>query len=353
MTPDRAVRTAHAAKREAVLRAATEAGADAVLLTSHTALSWYLEGARVGVSRAAGPVCAVRVDRDGDRLLVLENERERLLAEELAIDVDVEGIPWHGDLVAAGGDALPEAAVARALRDARRSLHPHEVAAYRSLGADAARAVTDAVADARATTTERELAGRLAGAIEATGSDPLVVLVGGTSRSGHRHPLPTDAPLGRRALVVVCARRAGLVASLSRWVGEEPTAAELDLEERIAAVEADAFAATMPDAPLSEVLAAIARAYPRHGFDVDEWTRHHQGGPAGYAGRDPRATPATDDRVALDQPFAWNPTAPAAKIEDTVLLTASGIEVLTVDPRWPTRTVAGLRRPASGALRAP
>jgi hypothetical protein len=45
------------------------------------------------------------------------------------------------------------------------------------------------------------------------------------------------------------------------------------------------------------------------------------------------------------QAFAWNPTGQGAKVEDTVLLTDAGLEVLTVDPDWPTRHVAGRRRP--------
>ena len=49
--------------------------------------------------------------------------------------------------------------------------------------------------------------------------------------------------------------------------------------------------------------------------------------------------------MQVDQAFAWNPTAPGAKVEDTVLVRADGIEVLTVDPRWPTTRVAGLDRP--------
>ena len=49
--------------------------------------------------------------------------------------------------------------------------------------------------------------------------------------------------------------------------------------------------------------------------------------------------------MQVDQAFAWNPTAPGAKVEDTVLVRADGIEVLTVDPRWPTTSVGGLDRP--------
>lgn len=35
------------------------------------------------------------------------------------------------------------------------------------------------------------------------------------------------------------------------------------------------------------------------------------------------------------------------KIEDTVQLTESGLQVLTVDPRWPSTAVNGLLRPVT------
>ena len=51
------------------------------------------------------------------------------------------------------------------------------------------------------------------------GADAVVLLVAGQGRlPHHRHPLPTVEPLGRLAMVVVCARRQGLIASLTRFV---------------------------------------------------------------------------------------------------------------------------------------
>jgi hypothetical protein len=161
-------------------------------------------------------------------------------------------------------------------------------------------------------------------------------------RIAHRHPLPTAAPLGRRAMLVVCGRRHGLIANATRWVGD----AGAD-DDAILAVEAAYFAATRPGARLDEAFAAGCAAYDAAGFGADEWQRHHQGGAAGYAGRDPRATSETRDVVSAAHAFAWNPSAPDAKVEDTVLVTASGVEVLTVDSRWPTVAVAGLDRPTA------
>jgi hypothetical protein len=58
-------------------------------------------------------------------------------------------------------------------------------------------------------------------------------------------------------------------------------------------------------------------------------------------------TASTNDEVVLNQAFTWNPSGPGVKIEDTVLLTAEGIRVLSVDERWPTVEVDGLMRPVT------
>lgn len=341
-----------AVKRQRILDILDAAGRDSLLLTTNTALTWYLDGSRVHISLAGDPVAAMLVDRDGDHLVTFNNEAARISAEELPDGVALHTVPWHGQLhvaasmLAPGGKPLSEADVTAELRTARQQFLPGESARYARLCADVAAAMTDVLAGVTPETTEFAVASALAARIVAMGAEPLVLLCNGAGRSGFRHPLPTHAPIGRRAMAVVCARRNGLVANVTRWVRfDAGTPAELDAEARIAAVEADIFDATVPGARLDGIFAEIREAYVRHGFGADQWTLHHQGGPAGYAGRDPRATPATDDAVVLNQTFTWNPSGPEVKIEDTVQLTGAGIAVLSVDPRWPAALVNGVRRP--------
>ena len=341
-----------AVKRQRILDILDAAGRDSLLLSTNTALTWYLDGSRVHISLAGDPIAAMLVDRDGDHLVTFNNEAARIEAEELPDGVALHTVPWHGQLhasaalLAGGGKPLAESEAAAELRTARQQFLPGESARYARLCADVAAAMTDVLSQATPETTEFGVASGLAARIVAMGADPLVLLCNGSSRSGFRHPLPTHAPLGRRAMAVVCARRSGLVANVTRWVRfDAGTPAELDAEARIAAVEADIFDATVPGARLAGIFAEIQEAYFRHGFGTDQWMLHHQGGPAGYAGRDPRATPATDDAVVLNQTFTWNPTGPGVKIEDTVQLTEAGISVLSVDPRWPASSVNGIARP--------
>lgn len=344
-------------KRRRIAAIREDAGGGAVVLTSHEALSWYLGGARTHVSLAGPPVLAVRAGDDGDRLFVAANEADRLIAEELD-PADAERIvrvPWDRSVIAAasgtdagagpGARVVAEADVAAALRAARAELLPEEADRYRALGRDVAEVLTDVAAVLTSRWRERDAAAEVARALVGRGIDPLVVLVAGEERLPHRHPLPTDGPLGDRAMIVVCGRRHGLIANATRWVGR-PGADD----ERILAVEAAFFAATRAGVRLDEAFAAGCRGYADAGFAPDEWTRHHQGGPTGYAGRDPRATSKTVDLVSARHAFAWNPSAPGAKVEDTVIVSATGIEVVTVDPRWPVTTVAGLARPVARAF---
>lgn len=331
-------------KRERLLAILDRHGAEALVLTSAPSLNWYLEGARTHVSLAAGPVLSVRVSRTGDQVWLSDNESARLCAEELPADVDLHERPWYAPVPTPEG--IPESALTRELWAARWPLLPGEKRRFADLGRDAATVLTSVLSTIGPETTERQVAAEVSRGVAAVGADPLVVLVGGEARAGLPHPLPTEAPIGRRALVVLCARRHGLIADLSRIVAFEPaTAAEHDRQQAVFEVERAAFDATRPGARLSEVLAEIATAYGTVGFGPDHWRGHHQGGMAGYDGRDPRATPLSDHPIAVGQAFAWNPWAPAAKVEDTVLLGEAGLEVLSADPSWPTVEVAGRSRP--------
>lgn len=336
-----------AEKQGRLARVRRSVGGSPLVLTSHEAVSWYLEGVRTHVSLAGPPVLAVRAENGGDVLYVADNEADRLVAEELLPEdaLRLVRVPWWVPPAVAAAEAggVSEAEVAGPLRAARARMLSAEQARYRSLGRETAQALTDVLALAGPEQSEREVAAAASGALAVRGIDPLVVLVAGDERRAFRHPLPADGMLGERAMVVVCGRRDGLIANATRWVG-----ASAD-DEPLLGVERAFLDASVPGARLDEAFAAGIAAYERFGFDPDEWRRHHQGGPTGYAGRDPRATASTTDVLVDDQAFAWNPTAPGVKIEDTLLRTEGGWEVLTVDERWPTVDYEGLRRPVARA----
>jgi Metallopeptidase family M24 len=328
-----------------IVRAHDAAG---VRLTGAGTLAWLLDGARVAVPFAGPAVLCADVAAYGAVVVhALANEVDRLRAEELPAGIEVRSVPWFDPFTPPPAGYLDETDLDAELRTARAALLPGERARYAAFGAGAAAVVTDVLAAVRPHHTERAIAAELAGRLVGIGAEPMVLLVAGERRVGIPHPLPTDAPVGRRAMAAVGARRHGLVVNLTRWVSDAP---DPEGEAALREVEADAFAATTPGRALSEVLADIAASYERNGFGADGWRRHHQGGPTGYLGRDPKVTPTTADRVVDGQAYAWNPSAPGVKLEDTVVIDGGRLEVLTADPRWPVVEMRGVPRPRALAM---
>lgn len=333
-----------------------------LLLSTPASLAWLLGGARTHVSLAAPPIARVLVHAQGCELATSVSEAARIQGEELGNveQVSVHVTAWYQDLdnvrewfpAASGQKILSEREIESDLRALRSALNETEINRYRALCRDTAALMTQVLSAARSDDSEFDVAAKLTAGAVAQGGEVLVALVSGDSRAAARHPLPTAAPLGGKAMAVLCVRRHGLIANITRWVRfGAPTPQELSGEDDILAVEADILAAIRPGGVLGELLPVIQESYPEHGFDAGEWSLHHQGGIAGYNGRDPRLTPGAIDLFQLNQAFAFNPSAArdglAFKVEDTMLLTESGdFEVLTFDPLWPSNLVNGLPRPA-------
>src|SRR5215217_4160634 len=175
-----------AIKRQRVLDILDAKGRNSLLLTTNTALTWYLDGSRVHISLAGDPIAALLVDRDGDHLVTFNNEAGRIAAEELPAGVALHSVPWYDNLheaaaavgTAEGGPGrsgtagaglapLAEADAATELRAARQQLLPAESARYARLSAEVAVIMTDVLAAARPETTEFELVSALAARIVA------------------------------------------------------------------------------------------------------------------------------------------------------------------------------------------
>jgi Xaa-Pro aminopeptidase len=351
------VTSEHDEKTRRVLALLDEHGLDALLLRSPGGAAWWSGGGRTHIPATPEVgVATLVLRRDGDAVrttvVTAVIEAPRLQAEELAgLDAEWQVLPWAtpvesvlptGERV--GTDVPLEGCrpVGPALAAARASLVPEEVERLTSLGADAAGALTEACSQLRPTDTEWHAAALTGAALHERGVDPVVLLVAGSDRLPvHRHPLPTAGRLGDAAMVVACGRRAGLIVSLTRFVGAPGASFDRVLE-----VDAAVNGATRPGRTVGEVFRELQAAYVAHGFAEDEWTLHHQGGPAGYAPRELLADPTSTAPVVASQVFAWNPSAPGVKSEDTVLTTTDGLpQVVTVDPAWPAREVGGLLRP--------
>jgi Xaa-Pro dipeptidase len=333
--------TGRQTKLDQVRAVLAEAGLGAVVLRRPENFAWYTGGAdnRVDHASATG-VADIVVNRDGDHVLTSNIEAPRMRDEQVP-GWDIVEYDWHvgprdllrklGGGAAIGADVAgpAEVDVDGLLSPCRYGLDNDAIEHYRGVGADAMAAVDAACAALSPTMSETEAAGAVAAACRAAGLFPSALMVGGADRlPRHRHPIPAGAPLGARALIVVCAERGGLYANLSRFVHFEAPDAELTAKlEACQGILARLRDATRPGRTLGDVFADCRTFYAEAGYP-DGWHHHHQGGLTGYRSREVVALPGSNQEIATGQAFAWNPSLPGAKAEETFVLTASGPEVI-------------------------
>jgi len=341
-------------------------GLESVWFARPEGFAW-LTGGDNRVDREVGVgVAAAGYDGEDVTVVAPNNETTRMREEEVAEDVTVVSYPWYErDLPGAVAAVADEPAAADVdvsgfdsvePREFRQPLTERAVDAYRSVGERTAAAVAAVCEELQSTDTEGEVASALSVALSVRELDAPVVLVGGGERAqAYRHFTPSEAQLGDYAVVSVTAHDDGLYASCTRTVAFDAPDWLEARHEAAARVETSALAATREvgraGGTAADVFEAVQDAYDAVEWP-DEWREHHQGGAAGYAGREWIATPTGDAPVHLPQGYAWNPTVQGAKSEGTVLVDDEGFEPLTTTDDWPTIEVdavdhdVALSRPA-------
>ncbi len=317
-------------------------GVEAVLLRRPENFAWYTGGGNSRVEYAA-PLGAADVVVCAGREWVLTStiEGPRLRLEETPGFTVVE-YPWEdgparalselvGDAPLGADVPLPGAVdLSDEISALRRVLDGDAIERLRAIGADLTAALADAAGAIQPGITEHDAAAEIGSACRRRGLVPTVLLAATHERIYRfRHPLPTDASLERRAMLVASAQRGGLYANLTRIVEFEEPESELARRQAVAneVLERMRTEATVPGRSLVDAFADCRRFYAEAGFP-DEWRLHHQGGITGYASREVIATPHTDVAIEVGQAFAWNPSVTGAKTEETFVLTEAGAEVV-------------------------
>ncbi len=330
---------------------------DAALLNAQHNFAWMTGGGSNGIdlSRENG-AASLLITRQGERFILANNiEMPRMLAEEIsAADFEPVEISWQHEKVsdamlkkaqtlAANGAIATDIAMFAGSRSienkvaaCRYQLTPQELVRIRELGRDAGVALRNVIGKLEPGETELAVAEKMRRELSLNEIASVVTLVAADERIGRfRHPIPSKKVWEKTLLMVTCAKRHGLIVSLSRIVCLGGVPAELRQKTEAAAfVNAIILAATRTGATGAEVYAAAAQGYAEKGLE-NEINRHHQGGAAGYRTREWVAHPRSTEVVHVNQAFAWNPSITGTKVEETCITTGDGVEIITASPDFP------------------
>ena len=326
---------------------------DGVLLARRDNFSWSTGGAHNHVAQPTAVGCfPILFTRTGPTVIVDNIEGPRIRDEMNWDAVNYEVYPFFSpggaseaiakvvgsqkvatDTPFDGVDLLPLAGDFDALRTVCTEL---DMERARKLAYDAARALEEVCRAVQPGDTEMNLAAAMMCNMKDNNIEPLVALVAADANiSKYRHPLPTLNAANEYFMIVVCGERHGIITSHTRIASFGPISDELAAKHRaVATVDAAFIASTRVGVTLGEVFAEGQAAYAEVGFE-GEWQKHHQGGIAGYGGREHVATPGDKTVVQANQLYAWNPSITGTKSEDQTLCTEAGMEILRPADSWP------------------
>ena len=225
--------------------------------------------------------------------------------------------------------------VARAIKEAG------ELAAIRRAAAITSAAVADALADVRAGMTERALAAAVEAGMRARGADGAAfpTLVASGPRAALPHPRPGDRPFaaGDWILVDAGAMVDGYRADMSRsFVLGRPTPAQVAAWQAVHAALEAGIAAIKPGRPAREVDAACRQVLRERGYE--RLFGHDAGHGVGLELHEtPRLAAGSDDEleagmVVTVEPGLYEAGVGGVRLEELLLVTSSGAELLTTAP---------------------
>ncbi|MDR1559351.1 MAG: M24 family metallopeptidase [Clostridiales bacterium] len=337
--------------------------AGGILITDQGNFSWLTCGGRGFIGLASELSCAPLLISPAKVYLIANNiERPRLLDEEvpeISRAIETTGFPWQelGKNNAAfinnaldGRPCLADTLIMDDIIKLRSVLQESEMDRYACLCRESAAVLEDICTGLKPGVTEFEAAGRLSSMLWKKGIEPITLLIAFDERIiRYRHPLPTAARLQKTAMLAMCARRHGLIASASRMVSLGSLSDELrQRHNAVAEIDAQLISDTSPGVTLRDVFLRALESYRKAGYP-EEWKLHHQGGLTGYGARDYVANEENTFLIHNNQAYAWNPTITGTKSEDTILITGGSARILTHTGTFPYKNI----KVSGGIIRRP
>ncbi len=338
-----------------------------LLLTKPGSVNWVLGGLSDPIDLAASsdPVWVV-VTNEGRALITNEIEGPRIRSDFQIDSTEWEllTVPWFipgAGLTAAGtfgGCQLSNFISDRddvglditpAIVRARMVLSEPEQVDLRLLGTDAASALVAGMDDWRpGVTTDLDVAARVSYELEKRGAKAVCLIVGGDERlRWFRHPLAIGEVVRDALMAVVVARRGGLHVAATRIAVRRADDPIIDLVKKLVHVNDQVLRASLPGNTWGAATATLADGYERIGHP-QAWREHFQGGPIAFDQREFELAPGQRDSQywgvtsATGTAVAWNPSLKGgAKIEDTYLVGASDLELVTKSEGWPVTSSPG------------
>jgi Xaa-Pro aminopeptidase len=339
-------------EKEAVLREyMAKYGYDGIMLFRRDTFSWLTCGRINHIIRSTEMgMMALLITADNIYCVANQVEKYRMMEEELCgLGYELLELNWweedYVDCVyrrfgaiklAADKDVNGVANVYTDLQKLRFSLLPEEIERYREISQICTTAVEQTCRELQPGDTEHAVCANMINKIMKQGFEAPVALVASDERIFRfRHPIDTAKKIDKYAMVVLCGRKYGLIANLTRFVHFGPPPEEIVRKfELVRKIEVEIMTNTIVGRSMADIFKLIVRLYEEAGYK-DEWKLLHQGGPAGYATRDYLITPNCSETVRNNQAFTWNPSITGTKSEDTILVNRNGFEVLTDSKSWP------------------
>lgn len=272
--------------------------------------------------------------------LVGENiDAKRVYQEQLLSNpkVELKAFPWDEPAKRAllvselteGKPMAQETDIEPELFEVRTLLSEYDKEDFRSLCREAAHIVENICKKLTVGISEYELAGEISKELWSNNIEPITLLVAFDERAmQYRHPVMTGNVLKNYALVGICGRRNGMIVSLTRDVLLKPDVEIVEKHSKCIRVNAAIWNSLKIGNTVSDTFKSAIEQYALEGYPL-EYKEHHQGGLTGFIPRELRASLECSHIIREGEAYAYNPTIQGSKVEDTVLVTKNGLEILT------------------------
>jgi len=334
-------------------------GYSALLLNSQRNFSWLTGGGEniVVLSSELGTVSLLLTENDLF-LLTPNDEKKRFLEEELkGFNIKVKEYPWYKGIdgkepftiiknivknnkIACDIPKYGFKSIEPEIAKLRLTLSENDIKRYKALGRDSAEAAEEVAFKIKKGMSEEEIRAMVSYELYKRNIIPTVLLIGVDSGIyNYRHVIPKGRRLKNFAQINICAKRGGLVVALTRLVYFGDIPQELKDKQEVAEQVYCEFLYNLKDGvKYSDIFKNAIDIYKKYGYE-NEWKNHHQGGSIGYNEREFIFTLNSNLIVKNNQAFAFNPTLPGAKVEDTVILKNNRVEIITYTGKWPYKRI--------------